>query len=200
MFTNRRLSHDRHLAAMIGLCLMVATYLVFSIRAVLDPVSPGEMLSLKRLIATGAGAGLFFLAVARAGAVPSGRWSERLVAMLWITAVGSLAIMAFRIGYDLIVDHRAEAVVARNARWVLAWFGYFAAAVGGYFAITFLKQAVRRERAGRAFNRAEVASVLIEEVAEWTPEERRALLMRLGRIKDYEEVDPLVGCLDEPQG
>lgn len=198
MFANRRLPNDRQLAVIIGLCLMAATYLVFSVRAVLDPASPGDFLSLKRLIATAAGAGVFLLAVTRAAAIPARRWSERMVGLLWVTVLGGLAILVVRIGYDLFVDDRAGAIVARNARWVLAWLGYFGAAIGGYFAITFLRRSVRREQARRAFDRAEVAAVLIDEVAEWTPQERRALLVRLSRIKDYEETDLLVGCLDEP--
>lgn len=199
MFATRPLRHDRQLALLIGLVLLVATYVIFSIRAVLDPATPGDLLSLKRLIATAAGSGLFMLAVAKAAKVPSARWSERLTALLWVTAIGTLAMLAFRIGYDLLVDNRPDAVVARNARWVLAWLGYFGAAIGGYFAITFIRQTVRRERVNRAFSRAEVASVLVEEVGDWTPEERRALIARLSRIRDYEEADPLVGCLDAPQ-
>lgn len=199
MFATRSLRHDRQLALTIGLVLLVATYLVFSIRSVLDPVSPGDLLSLKRLIATAAGSGLFMLAVSKAATMPTKRWSERLAALLWVTALGTLAMLIFRIGYDLLVDDRPEAVVARNARWVLAWLGYFGAAIGGYFAITFIKQAMHRERVAPAFDRADVAAVLIAEVSEWTPEERRTLITRLSCIREYEEADPLVGCLDAPQ-
>lgn len=199
MFAYRRLPFDRRLAVLIALGLLVATYLVFSIRAVLDPVTPGDLFSIKRLIASAGGAGLFFLAVANGVQVPAKRWSDRLAAVLWVTLIGSVAMLVFRIGYDVLVDNRPEAVVARNARWILAWLGYFAAAVGGYFAITFVRQAMRRKPVARAFDRAEVAAVLVEEVAEWSPEERRALIARLSRIRDYDEVDPLVGCLDGPQ-
>lgn len=199
MLVTRHLRHDRQLALTIGLVLLVATYLVFSIRSVLDPASPGDLFSLKRLIATAAGSGLFMLAITKAAAMPTRRWSERLTALLWVTALGTLAMLAFRIGYDLLVVDRPEAVVARNARWILAWFGYFGAAIGGYFAITFVKQAMHREPAPPCFDRADVAAVLIAEVSEWTAEERRALITRLSCIRDYEEADPLVGHLDEPQ-
>lgn len=201
MLANRSLPHDRRLAVMIGLVLMVATYLIFSIRAVIDPLTPGHFISLKRLIATAAGAGLFLLAVSKAARIPARGWAERITAMLWITAIGSLAMLAFRIGYDMLLDNRTDAVVARNARWILAWLGYFVAAVGGYFAITFVKQAMRRNAADvvPTFDRDEVASVVLDEVAEWSPEERRALLNQLVRISDYEEADPVVGCLDRPQ-
>lgn len=199
MLATRRLRHDRQLALTIGVVLLVATYLVFSIRSVLDPVSPGDLLSLKRLIAAAAGSGLFMLAVSKAATMPTKRWSERLTALLWVTALGTLAMLAFRIGYDLLVDDRPEAVVARNARWILAWLGYFGAAIGGYFAITFIKQAMHRERTAPAFDRADVAAVLIAEVSEWPPEERRSLITRLSCIPEYEEADPLVGCLDAPQ-
>lgn len=198
MSATRHLRHDRQLALTIGLVLLVATYLVFSIRAVLDPGTPGDLLSLKRLLATAAGSGLFVLAVAKAARVPSARWSERLTALLWVTAIGTLAMFVFRIGYDLVIDNRPEAVVARNARWILTWLGYFSAAIGGYFAITFIKQAMRRERVSPSFDRADIASAMVNEVAEWTPEERRALMARLSRIRDYEEADPLVGSLDAP--
>lgn len=198
MFTTRRHRHDRQLALTIGLVLLVATYAVFSIRAVLDPVAPGELFSLKRLLATTAGSGLFMLAVAKAATMTTTRWSERLTALLWVTAIGSIAIFAFRIGYDVLVDNRPEAVIARNARWVLAWLGYFGSAIGGYFAITFVKQAMRREPAAPAFDRADIAAVMAAEVAEWPPAERRALIARLSRIRDYDEADPLVGCLDAP--
>ena len=98
MLANRSLPHDRRLAVMIGLVLMVATYLIFSIRAVIDPLTPGHFISLKRLIATAAGAGLFLLAVSKAARIPARGWAERITAMLWITAIGSLAMLAFRIG------------------------------------------------------------------------------------------------------
>lgn len=198
MSATRRLRHDRQLALTIGILLLVATYLVFSIRAVLDPATPGDMFSLKRLIATAAGSALFMLAVTTAAGVPVARWSQRLRALLWITAMGSIALLAFRIGYDLLVDNRPDAVLARNARWMLAWLGYFGAAIGGYFAITFVKQAVRKERVAPTFDRAEIASVLVTEVQDWSPAERRALIARLSRVGDYEEADPLVGCLDAP--
>lgn len=45
---------------------------------------------------------------------------------------------------------------------------------------------------------ADVASVRIEAVSEWTPEQRHELLARLSGIRDYEETDPLVGCFDQP--
>ena len=198
MFANSRLPHDRRLAIGVGLVLLVATYLIFSIRAVLDPVTPGHVLSLKRLIATMGGAALFLFAISWAARMPARRWSQRLLAVLWITALGSAAMLAFRVGYDVLVDNRPDAVIARNARWLLAWLGYFAAAIGGYFAITFVKRAFYREPAAPTFDRADLASVVIEEVAEWTPEERRELLARLSGIRDYEETDPLVGSLDEP--
>ncbi len=194
-----RLRHDRQLALIIGLALMAVTYLIFSARAMLDPISPGEMISLKRLIATGAGAGLFMLAVGRAARVSARSWAERLLAVLWVAAVGGLAILLLRIGYDLFVADRGDAVIARNARWMLAWLGYFAAAIGGYFTITMVKMAMRREKLAHRFSRNEIASALVEEVTDWSPQERRLLIARLSRIRDYEEVDPLVGCLDAPQ-
>ncbi len=199
MSATRRIRHNRQLALTIGVVLLVATYLVFSIRAVLDPATPGDLLSLKRLIATAAGSGLFVLAVAAATQTQARRWTKRVRALLLVSVLGMAALLAFRIGYDLLIENRAEAVIARNARWVLAWLGYFAAAIGGYFAITFIKQAVRPEPAAAAFDRGEVAKVLIAEVSDWAPEERRALIARLSCIRDYEEADPLVGCLDAPQ-
>ena len=198
MTAARRIPHDRQLAMTIGAVLLFATYLVFSLRAVLDPATPGDLFSLKRLIATGAGAGLFMLAVGAAAKVSARRWSERLTALLWVAAIGAIGLLAFRIGYDLLVDDRPEAVIARNARWMLAWLGYFAAAIGGYFAITFVKQAMRRERGAPVLDRAAIARVLTEEVSDWTPAERRALIARLSQIRDYEEADPLVGTLDVP--
>lgn len=198
MFANSRLPHDRRLAIGVGLILLVATYLIFSVRAVLDPITPGHVLSLKRLIATTGGAGLFLFAISWAARMPACRWSQRLLAVLWITALGSVAMLAFRIGYDMLVDNRPDAVVARNARWMLTWLGYFAAAIGGYFAITFVRQSLYREPPAPTFDRADLASVVIEEVAEWTPQERRELLARLSGIRDYEESDPLVGSFDEP--
>lgn len=199
MPATRRILLDRQLALTIGLILLVATYLVFSVRAVLDPVTPGEVLSLKRFVATAAGSGLFLFAVARAARLPLQAWSARLATLLWVTAVGAAAMLVFRIGYDVLVDNRPDAVIARNARWILAWLGYFAAAIGGYFAITFVKQAMRRAPVAPVFDRADVAAVFIEEVAEWPPQERRALMARLATIRDYEEADPLVGQLDAAQ-
>lgn len=197
MLAANRFQHDRQIALLIGAGLLVATYLVFSLRAVLDPANPGDLFSLQRFIATSAGAGFFILAVGRAARVPARGWPERLLAVAWVAGAGILALLAFRVGYDLLVDNRTEAVFSRNLRWVLVWLGYFAAAVGGYFAITFVRQAMRREQKAPTFSRAELTAVLIREISEWTPEERRTLAAQLSQIRDYEEADPLVGCLDQ---
>lgn len=199
MIAANRLKHDRRIALVIGVCLLVATYLVFSLRAALDPANPASLFSLQRLIATSTGAGFFILAVGRVARMPARRWSERLIALMWVTVAGVIALLAFRIGYDLLVDNRTEAVFSRNFRWVLTWLGYFAAAIGGYFAITFVRQAIEREHDAPAFTRAEVSAALMREAANWTAEERRVLAAKLSQIEAYEEADPLVGYLDQPR-
>ena len=48
-------------------------------------------------------------AVGRAARVPARGWPERLLAVAWVAGAGILALLAFRVGYDLLVDPELRA-------------------------------------------------------------------------------------------
>lgn len=128
--TSRTLSPLDRQATVFALGLMLTSYLLFSLRTMLDPIDPGDLVSLKRLLATGAGAITFWVVVTRSRAMALRSIRLGDVALLSLAALGP--VLATRVGYDILVSSEDEASLARNLRWVLAWSGYFVAALLGY--------------------------------------------------------------------
>lgn len=83
--TDRR---ETRLSLMMGVALLFITYSLFSIRAVLDHVDPGELLSLKRSIATSAGALVFFLIASTYRVVGAAPRFERLALLAFFCRFG----------------------------------------------------------------------------------------------------------------
>lgn len=182
-------SQDKRIAIAIGLALMLATYVVFSVRSLLNPVSPGDLLSVKRLLAVGLGAGLFLFVAHRASAALKGR-RVRLAPVLLYSMISVAILLTMRIAYDLFVAGATEAVLAVNLRWMMTWIGYFGAALATYCALILARRALRREGAAAPLTQEETVAMVVAEVSEWTLAERRELIAALSRIPDYEEADP----------
>lgn len=173
-------SHDRH-AALFAVALLLATYAMFSVRTLIDPLDPGVLFDAKRLLATGAGAVSFWFVVTRSKAV-SRKDGEPLridqVVRLLLAALGP--VLAIRIGYDLLVAQVNEPSLARNLRWVLAWSGYCLAAMLGYRVLVLQRAAAARRLADRFFTKPPSHSA--------APAEPEA---------EYEEADPARGWMRE---
>lgn len=142
-------ARDRRTAVFFGLGLLIASYLLFSMRSMLNPVEPGDLVSVKRLITTSVGAAMFLVVVRRAGRPAAGNGAGRLMTLALLCAASAALVLATRVGYDLFVDQRTEDVLARNVRWLIAWLGYFSAALLGYYAATIRQRAARRDAAAR---------------------------------------------------
>mgnify|MGYP001613795580 CR=1 FL=1 len=194
MLADRHIAHDKRIAIAIGLALMLATYLVFSVRSLLNPVSPGDLLSLKRLITAVLGAGLFLLVAHRASRTLK-RGPARIAPVLIYSAISFIALLTIRIAYDLFVAGVTDAVLAANVRWMMSWVGYFGAALATYYALIPARAAVRREAATAPLSQDETVALVVAEVSEWTLAERRELIAALSRIPDYEEADPAARAL-----
>lgn len=124
---------------LICFALMVATYLAFTIRTMIDPVDPGEFLSIKRAIASAAGAAMCWFAVQRIRKIPLVELPTRLIGIVSLVVAGGGFVLATRIAYDFAIEGETQALLARNVRWVITWLGYFTAAVMGYLALTFAR-------------------------------------------------------------
>lgn len=181
-------AQDQRIAIAIGLALMLATYVVFSVRSLLNPVSPGDLLSVKRLLTVGLGAGLFLFVAHRASGALKGR-RVRLAPVLLYSTISVAILLTMRIAYDLLVAGATEAVLAVNLRWMMTWIGYFGAALATYCALILARRALRREAAA-PLTQDETVAMVVAEVSEWTLAERRELIAALSRIPDYEEADP----------
>ena len=142
-------SQNRH-AIVFALGLMLTSYLLFSFRTMLDPIDPGSLVSLKRLLATGAGAITFWVVVTRSKAMALRSIRLGDVALLSLAALGP--VLATRVGYDIMMSSEDEASFARNLRWVLAWSGYFVAALLGYRVLVLQRCLAARKDPAQTFD------------------------------------------------
>ncbi|MFM5923375.1 MAG: hypothetical protein ACKOPG_04225 [Novosphingobium sp.] len=191
MLGERRALKENALARHFAIALMAATYLAFSARTLLNTVDPGEMFSLKRMIATGVGAIVFMVVARSAWRNPDRPLLFQLSSVLLLSALGAAAILAIRIGYDLYVANRSEGVIQHNLRWLITWLGYFLTAIASYFAVLLARRVARLRSVDRPFTRPEIADALIEEVSQWSPAERNALIASLAQTANYGEADPI---------
>lgn len=183
---NRSFDDRGEVAVLIGAALMACTYCVFSIRSLLDPAGDGELLSAKRLLAVAAGVGVFLMIAARAQRFKFDGLLRMAGSLLLTAGAGMAALFALRVGYDWYAGEM-QAIVARNLRGLLAWFGYLAAAIACYFGIGHARS--RRQRAPKPQERT-VADILTR-VSAWPVAERRALIAALDASIAYEEADAL---------
>ena len=150
-------SRDRHAALFVALALLIASYCLFTLRTVLDPIDPGEVLSAKRLVTTAVGATMFWVLATRWQSLSRYALSGRLwrAAVLVLAAMGP--VLATRVGYDLLVSGEGATQFGDNVRWIIAWSGYFVAAVLGYQLIT------RREKPAPAWDEADYLAHLLSD-------------------------------------
>lgn len=194
MLADRHITRDQRIAIAIGLGLMLATYLVFSVRSLLNPVSAGELLSFKRLMTTVLGAGLFLFVAHRASRTLR-RNPARIGPVLALSALSLLILLATRVAYDLFIAGVSDRVLAVNVRWMMTWLGYFGAALATYYAVLLARRALRRQSVKTGLSHDEAVAMVVAEVSDWTLAERRELIAALSRIPDYEEADPAAKAL-----
>lgn len=194
MLADRHITRDQRIAIAIGLGLMLATYLVFSVRSLLNPVSAGELLSFKRLMTTVLGAGLFLFVAHRASRTLR-RNPARIGPVLALSALSLLILLATRVAYDLFIAGVSDRVLAVNVRWMMTWVGYFGAALATYYAVLLARRALRRQTVRIGLSHDEAVAMVVAEVSDWTLAERRELIAALSRIPDYEEADPAAKAL-----
>jgi hypothetical protein len=183
-------NREARVALVIGAALLCASYSLFSFRAVTSPFQPGELLSVKRMLVTAVGAGMFLFVARRIHR----DFSLSALATLGRVAVHTLAaigaVCGVRVGYDLLASGGAEAEVVRNMRWTIIWAGYFGAALLGYLAIILAMAMQRASVWPRGARHERMAAVLIE-IGSWGEADRRKLVAALDRPCIYEEADPL---------
>lgn len=109
--------------------LLLATYCLFTIRTFFDPSTGGDIISLKRLLATGVGAAGFWLVATH---LTRQLRSLRLWDLLFLSLAALAPVLASRLGYDLLTGKFSESSMMANVRWVIAWSGFFIAALLAY--------------------------------------------------------------------
>jgi hypothetical protein len=194
---NSSIDRDNRIAVIVGIVLLLATYLAFSIRSVTDPLDPGELLSTKRFVVAAVGSGLFWVVVRYARKDWAGRSPERLVGVALMSVAALGFVLATRIGYDLLITGETEAMLVRNLRWTIIWLGYFGTALLGYFAIVF-NLSLRRTVPLASGTRQDRVAAVFTEVATWSASERRMLAAMLDDPDAYECADPLFAAWQRP--
>lgn len=184
------IDQDRHIAAIVGVVLLVGSYLAFSIRAVTDPFDPGELLSLKRFLVAAIGAAMFWGISRYARRQWAGHIPERIVGIVLLSAAALGFVLTARIGYDVLFMGETEAMLVRNVRWTIIWLGYFGTALLGYFAIVF-GLSLRKAKSCITGTLRDRRAAVFTEVSSWSASDRCMLAAMLDRSTNYECADEL---------
>ena len=185
-----QVTFDRRAALSIAAVLMIVTYLAFSLRTLLDPLDPGELFSAKRLAAAAVGTATFWVVARSASCLSAYHRRERIRAVTLRVIAAATFVLFTRLAWDVIVTGETEAMVAKNLRWIIAWSGYFVAALMAYFAIAAGRLARRRSASAFA-SREDAVRWFATELSTWPEVERRAIAAMLDAPRDYECADPL---------
>lgn len=111
---------------LLSLLFWVTTYLIFSIRSVLFPPDDLDLLSIKRLITTCCGAGLFSLAVAWVRCPANSARLHPQMKVIFSTATASVMLLLVRLAFNELITPRSFSL-ADHGGWILVWTGYFLA-------------------------------------------------------------------------
>lgn len=118
----------------------IVTYILFSVRATLNPDESAHFFNEKRIIATFAGAFVFWLAARAAGRSTGGSPGEIVMAVVRVAVPGALLLFLLRTGLDLFLTPEVTDSFARSARWMLLWLGYFGAGISATIALFYQRQ------------------------------------------------------------
>lgn len=190
MFADRWTHDNKRVAVLFCALLMAATYLAFSIRSVLLASGSSDWISAKRLITTAVGAGMFLLVARFCDRSLFPRLSMRFFAIGAMTLAAMAMVFFARMAFDLVFGVAAEEVVLSNARWVITWLGYFAAALIGYYLSTQVRH-LRQSRCVAPMTREAAVAAVARQVSTWSEADRLALVELLAPSARYEEADPL---------
>lgn len=185
-----QVSFDRRAALSIAAVLMIVTYLAFSLRTLLDPLDPGELFSAKRFAAAAVGTATFWVVARSVSHLSPCHLRERIGALALRAIAALILVLVTRVAWDVIVSGETEAMVAKNLRWIIAWSGYFVAALMAYFAIVAGRLARRRSASAFA-SREDAVRWFATELSTWPEKERRAIAAMLDAHTVYEIADPL---------
>lgn len=153
----------------------VITYVALSTRAVLSPYEVKNFIDPKRILSIILGASILWLAVGAANAQKRSSVRDQIVAVLWVSVAGTIALLLAREAYDLAVSGELAQRLGLNVRWMVTWIGYFAAGVATFFAHALYRESQAATRdihsansdirpAADAVNlreRAEIADLLV---------------------------------------
>lgn len=161
-----------------------------------------QLVTPRRAIAITAGAGLFWLGLARIMA--RGRDVHPLAVIAGILPAG-IVVLGVRLGLDRLAFANAPLPLDRNIHWVLLWTGYFGLCLIAALAWR-LHRSARAARSVAALPAAAarvtplpaeswewLTDAIAAEIAELRPAERRALIARLTERAGYalaDEGDP----------
>lgn len=130
------------LVAAVVFCVL--TFAVSSFRASLNPDIAFQLWHAKRMMLIGAGSLVFWLAIIGPGSGKPGLRAFTRMAMLGLPGIAALFTLA--IGWDMLVSHETDDMVAWNLRWMVLWTGYFSAGLSAWLAIRFGTALAHAER------------------------------------------------------
>ena len=131
------------------------SYVALSTRAILSPFEIKQFIDPKRILSVLAGAWILSMAISVATAAQDRGPRDQILAVLKVSLPGAIGILVIREIYDLATLGNLAQRLDLNARWMLTWIGYFAAAVATFFALSYYQQL----KAARATS--ELASVQV---------------------------------------
>lgn len=118
----------------------IVTYTLFSVRATLNPDESAHFFNEKRIVATVAGALVFWLAARAAGRNTKLPPRQAVFAVARVAVPGALLLFALRMGLDWLLTPEVKDSLARNIRWMLLWLGYFGAGISAAIALFYQQQ------------------------------------------------------------
>jgi hypothetical protein len=129
----------------IGLPTFVAlfaaiTYAALSTRALLNPYEINHFIDAKRILSVLAGTAVLWVALRTAEQQWRQKAARQAIAIVRVSAIGMIALFAFRELYDLAESGEFAAGLAVNIRFMLTWLGYFSAAVAIFLAHGYYRQ------------------------------------------------------------
>lgn len=116
------------------------SYVAVSMRAVLSPYEVNHFIDAKRAFSVVVGAFILWLAIRAVDKLSGHGPIVQIVAVLRISIPGLLCLFLAREFYDFVASGEFAQRMPQNLRWMLAWIGYFGAAVATFLALGYHRQ------------------------------------------------------------
>jgi hypothetical protein len=139
---SRQTSDENNYIPILWFAILFAliSYVAVSTRAVLSPYEVNHFIDAKRAFSVVVGAFILWLAIRAVDKLSGHGPMVQVVAVLRISIPGLLCLFLAREFYDFVASGELAQRMPQNLRWMLAWIGYFGAAVATFLALGYHRQ------------------------------------------------------------